>query len=222
MKLQIKKILNMHPNNRTLDKYVTTVFNIKSMNPTYIFVLPDHKNKTLIYRRSDFNDAIFPNITNLNKFKKSPLNPNPIAQPPNFGPSKDVVSKNHQDYEDFDDDKDRKLTEPEEYDEEMMGKIIEENIRTERNFIEFIDNLNEDLEEEYLHGDDLKKYKNQKDNLNLGQESKISQIKVKAVAQLKLKRIQNSKNIDWRDFGLDGWFGGLSPVNNDFDTTIER
>jgi hypothetical protein len=202
LKLQIKKVLNMHPDNRTLDKYVTQVFNVKSVNPTYVFVLPDHKDRTLVLRRSDFNEAVFPNVTNLNKFKKSPLNPKGDE------PTRGTVNEEASDLDGAVD---------EDYDESQMGRIIEENIRTERNFIEFVDNLNDDLEEEYESSQLSDRYQ-----YSLGQESKISTTKVKAIVDLKRKRIQNSKKIDWKDLGLDGWFGGLSPVVNEFDTTLER
>jgi hypothetical protein len=167
-----------------------------------VFVLPDHKNRTLVLRRSDFNEAIFPNVTNLNKFKKSPLNPKGGSVPNRAAMKEEQL--------DLD-------SEEEDYDESQMGRIIEENIRTERNFIEFVDNLNDDdLEEEYESSQLSDRYR-----YNVGQESKISSTKVKAIVDLKRKRVQNSKKLDWKDFGLEGWFGGLSPVG-EFDSVLER
>lgn len=74
MRVHIKNVLNVHPENSTIDKYISSLFNLNNMNPTYVFRLPDTKNRTLVLRKSDFTAAVFPNITNVNKFAKSSEN----------------------------------------------------------------------------------------------------------------------------------------------------
>ncbi|KAG5670756.1 hypothetical protein PVAND_000997 [Polypedilum vanderplanki] len=182
MKLHIKKVLNMHTENATLDHFITKMFNIQNLNPTYVFRLPG-KNRILTFRKSDFSIAIFPNITNINKFSKN----NQMLHS-SSSTNHHVKTKSE---ENLDELKHERLIfqknlngnyDDADYDENMK-KIVEENGRQEREFIEFLNELNEDLNEENL-------------TRNINAQKLTNQVK------------KNSKKKDeWEELGLDGWSG---------------
>lgn len=170
--------------NSTLDKYIEKMFNFHNLNPTYVFRLPDNtKNKTLIFRKSDFSVAVFPNITNVNKFKKMTPSIQQVSSSKQQlvkGKSEEILEElKHErlifqknlngNYEDVD------------YDENMM-RIVEENVRSEKEFIKFMRDLNEDLDEDELR------------------------LKFQQQIQGKKKPVQD----EWEELGLKGWSGTMS------------
>lgn len=182
MKNHIKKVLNMHILNSTLDKYLEKMFNLHNLNPTYVFRIPDGKNRTIVLRKSDFSVAIFPNITNLNKFKQTTQNiqPSPSTRHQVKLKSEEVLDElKHErllfqknlngNFDDID------------YDENMR-KIVEENVRSEKEFIKFMRELNEDLDDEELR----KKFQQQN------------------------KNTKNGGRDEWEELGLAGWSGAMS------------
>lgn len=140
LKLHIKQVLNLELDNKTLDEYITQSFNIYNADPLYVFILPeDVQNKTIILRKSNFAEAIFPNVTALQKLRK-------IAMQTRFIQTESLRDK-----------QDEKLWKIDNYFKEKYEKfklnafdlgeaenlkIIEENVRTERSFMKFMDDLN--------------------------------------------------------------------------------
>lgn len=183
MKIHIKRVLNIHSNNSTIDHYITKVFNLRNLNPTYVFRIPDQKNRTLVFRKSDFTTPVYPNITNVNKFVKS-------------SSSLDIASSNIKQVkvkseEILDELKQEKLIfqknldgnyEDIDYDENMK-KILENNVKSEKEFMNLLNELNEDLDYE-----------------DLTQEHRKSSLKGTKKSSTKFKD-------EWSELGLDGWSG---------------
>ncbi|XP_035781078.1 uncharacterized protein LOC118460686 [Anopheles albimanus] len=190
MRNQIKHILNIDQENSTLDNYLLSLFNMENLNPTYVFLLPmDGKNhvRKLIYQRSDFEEADFPNITTVNKFTGR----NPNRTTPSVKPGGDMVLE-------------KKIFEYIDKDtmDEGTAKVVEENVRTERNFIKFMDELNRDLEDE-------ERRRMTKENVRKPASSPSSS------ASLFTPHATNPKytqSVGWEDLGLDGWAGGLREI----------
>ncbi len=200
MKLHIKKILNLQfAHNSSIDEFISTVFNVQNPNPSYVFRLPG--SRTVVYRRSDFREAIFPNVTNVNKFNQSFDHFQVSAsnqQPLRF--QKDDL--NHElKFEKFYFEKAKSL-EDSDYDENLR-KIVEENVRTERTFISFMDDLNKDLDQEDYRTNSLKSQGSQKSNKPQSKQ-----------------KFEDSD--DWDSFGLAGWSGTMKEVNQNFKVSIER
>lgn len=198
MKVHIKKVLNMHLENSTLDKYISSIFNLNNVNPTYVFRLPDNRNRTLVFRKSDFTAAIFPNITNVNKFTKSSEN---LQVQPSM--KHQVKVKNEELLEEL--KHERYIFENnvnsnfDDYDDNMK-QIVEENVRSEKEFIQLMTDLNEDLNEEDLR----EKYH---------QRLKSPPSKTVTTKQLKSdknKSKKRSEDEDWEELGLSGWSGTVA------------
>lgn len=217
MKNHIKQVLNMQKTDLIIDRYLSSIFNLNNPNPTYIFKL---ENQTLVFRKSDFSEAVFPNITNLNKFKR---NTNGTTQNP-----KNRYNDNK--IEDLSELKQEKLVFDnrinDDLDEKLL-KIIEENVRTERNFIKFMDDLNHDLEDE-----DYRATKNgEKISAKLTAKYhtkaplwKTTTPKMNFKELFKPKDDEFNQKVNWDDLGLSGWSGGLKEYKSEFAgiSTIER
>ncbi|XP_052867887.1 uncharacterized protein LOC128273868 [Anopheles cruzii] len=189
MKSHIKHILNINEENSTLDGYLLSLLNTENLNPTYVFLLPmEGKNnvRKLIYQRSDFEEAEFPNVTTVNKFT---ARPNPTAPTPK--PGSDMVLE-------------KKIFE---YDKDIMDegtlRVLEENVRTERNFIKFMDDLNRDLDEEESR-------RVLKDSLRKSSSSSWPG----STALFTPYTNKNTQTVDWDDLGLEGWVGGLRELQH--------
>lgn len=195
MKVHIKKVLNMHIENSTIDKYISSIFNLNNVNPTYVFRLPDRKNRTLVFRKSDFTAAVFPNITNVNKFSKT--NENLQASSSSKHPVKvkneelldelkherfifeNNLSVNFDDYDD------------------SMKQIVDENVRSENDFIELMNELNEDLNQEDLREKYHQRFTTQP----------VKVVSKKPSYGEKIKSKKKSEEEDWEELGLSGWTG---------------
>lgn len=92
------------------------------LEPKYVFHLPG-ANKTLIYRKRDFLAAIYPNVTSVYKIKKK-------KKDKDLQISDSIINESFRKISDLNDNYD---------------KIVEENVRTEKNFIDFINSMNDDL-----------------------------------------------------------------------------
>lgn len=204
MKLHIKKVLNMHQENTTLDNYISSMFNLKSLNPTYVFRLPD--KRSLVFRKSDFSDAIFPNVTNVNKFNR-------FDNIQASSSSKHLVQIKQDDQEElkferyfFENNLNNNYDDAD-YDENMK-KIVDENVRSEKSFISQLNELNEDLDEEELR-DEYKKFnkpKVSKSTQKLGYGEKINSYQSK-----KKPGVEN-----WEELGLFGWEGSMAKSTSSF------
>lgn len=173
----------MHIVNSSLDRYIDKMFNFHNLNPTYVFRIPGGtSNRTIVFRKSDFSIAVFPNITNVNKFKQSsqPIQQSSSTQHQVKVKSEEVLEElKHErlifqqnlnsNYDDLDFD-------------DNMRQIVEENVRTEKEFINFMRDLNEDLDDEDLS----KKYH--------------------------ARKIKNDRGKldEWDELGLSGWSGSMS------------
>ncbi|XP_058453997.1 uncharacterized protein LOC131432003 [Malaya genurostris] len=189
MKNQIRKILNMTNENNRLDNYILSLFNVENANPTYVFLLPSGDKKTikkLIYQKSDFLEAEFPNVTAINKFKRS------------LNHTLNVYSENNNEHTE---QEIRAFTETDDNSDtdNNMSEIVEENIRTERNFIKFMDDLNEDLEEELKR--QILKHKHS-----------VHGATFKHTTLFTPYTYVNTQTVSWSDLGLEGWSGGLRDV----------
>uniref|UniRef100_A0A182W161 Bromo domain-containing protein n=1 Tax=Anopheles minimus TaxID=112268 RepID=A0A182W161_9DIPT len=182
MKTQIKRILNISEENSTLDSYLLSLFNMENLNPTYVFLLPAMDGKThvrkLIYQRSDFEEAQFPNVTTVNKFTGKP---NRTGKPGSDMLLEKKIFEHTIEKDTMDDG---------------TRKVIEENVRTERNFIKFMDELNRDLEEE--------------ENRRMLKES-LRQSTTKT-ALFTPYTYRSTQTVGWDDLGLEGWVGGLREI----------
>lgn len=219
---QIKQFLNVHPSNKSMDNLIRDVFNIENPNPMYIFVLPGEKNRTLVLTRNSFDQAVYPNISTGQRFVKDDHHANRLLQLFDSGAIKDKTKET---------DAENLIFDFKDLDEAESMRIVAENVRTERNFIEFMERLN----------------KNGHVDSNVVQEKPPPQIHVdvsKAVnkeyedlvsPKLKYKfeidysgdslrhTTQNAvktTELDWKDLGLDGWIGGLREPGKNFDAVV--
>jgi len=182
MRIHIKHVLNIRSENSTLDDYISKVFNLQNINPTYVFRMPDGNNKTLIFRKSDFISPIFPNITNTNKFTKVNLEPSSSKRHQVEMKSEEILDELRHEKLVFQKNLDGNF-EDVDYDDNMK-KIVQENVKTERDFETLLNELNEDLDYE-----DAKKDRKQSN-------------------QSKKKNIKTTTTKDeWSELGLDGWSG---------------
>lgn len=197
MKIHIKKVLNMHPENSTLDNYISSLFNLNNVNPTYVFRLPDTKNRTLVFRKSDFTAAVFPNITNVNKFAKSSekLQASPSSKHSVKVKNDELLDELKHERSIFDNNVGSEF----DYDDSMKN-IVEENVRSEKDFIDLMNELNEDLNEEDL------KEKYQK----LTSKPAKSRSKPTRARGQKTKYKQSTEDDGWEELGLSGWSGSMS------------
>ncbi|XP_021706025.1 uncharacterized protein LOC5578548 isoform X2 [Aedes aegypti] len=190
MKDRIRKVLNVQNETNTISEHILSVFDVENINPTYVFLLPSgEKNgiRKLIYQKSDFLEAEYPNVTSLNKFKRS------------LNSSYSVISE--VDYPDVDLKPFAKSVDNEDAEDTML-EIVADNIRTERNFIEFMDDLNEDLENEL---------KRQALKYELKTQSNVPPKKSHLFTPY---AYVNTQTVGWEDLGLEGWSGGLREVNS--------
>lgn len=130
-----------------------TALQRQSLNePNYVFLLPE--NQTVILRKSDFDHVIYPNVTNVNKFTKSKK----LAKSKD---SQHAASASYYESSSSDD----------------FDNIVKQNIQTERNFVNFIEEMNLDLSsEEVKSKSDNVKSNNEWDDLGLdGWEGAITQ-----------------------------------------------
>lgn len=210
---QIKQFLNVHPSNKSLDHVIRNVFNIDNPNPMYIFVLPGgEKNRTLVLTRNNFDKAVYPNISIGQRFAKDDRHSNKLLQLFDSTANKDKLKES---------DVDNVIFDLKDLDESESMRIVAENVRTERNFIEFMEKLNENVvpldvsttktvNKEY---EDLVSPK-----LKYKFEIDYSSDLLRPTAQNSFK----TAKLDWKDLGLDGWIGGLREPGKDFDTIVTQ
>lgn len=221
LKNQIKFILNfdLRAKNESIDKYISESFNIYNPDPVYVFVLPG-ANRTTAFRRSNFSDVSYPNTTSLQALQKF-LN---SAQFAHLFPSPDdrfskqlaLNERFFAKYQQFMESK----SENDLHEAESL-KIIQENVRTEKNFYKFMDKLNDEHSGEDGSVDDqsertvlIKPRPKPTDYSTL-----IRNIHAKDHVgnfELNNDHIQtkvvwpSNENPSWDDFGLHGWVGKMN------------
>lgn len=136
MRNRMKQVLHLRDDNS-----LTSMFKSVDEDPVYVFVLPDKRNKTVVFHQSDFTKMEYPRISEVGRMDGpvyyKPLNATafqdatankttPIAQRLTIRDEEDEDD----DFSDYSDDE-----------EAEMNRIIEENVRTERNFIRYMEDL---------------------------------------------------------------------------------
>lgn len=180
----------MRLENSTLDKYISSIFNLNNVNPTYIFRLPDKskKNRTIVLRKSDFTSAVFPNVTNVNKFTSTTRNLEASSS------SKHSVKAKNEDLEELKHERlifeNNVSNNYDDYDDSSMKHIVDENVRSEQEFIRLMNDLNEDLNEE---------------DFRQNYQQKL----IKKPTGKKSAR-QKSEEEQWDELGLSGWSGNVA------------
>ncbi|XP_037026841.1 uncharacterized protein LOC119067799 [Bradysia coprophila] len=218
---QIKQFLNVHPANKSMDLLIRDVFNVDNPNPMYIFVLPGEKNRTLVLTRNSFDQAVYPNISTGQRFIKDD-NAKKLLQLIGSGTIKDKSK---------DADFDNLIFDLKDLDEAESMRIVAENVRTERNFIEFMERLNKNanvgsniVQEHTPHQSSVDVSK----TVNKEYEDLVSpKLKYKFEIDYSGDSLRHTTQgtvktteLDWKDLGLDGWIGGLREPGKDFDTTV--
>lgn len=197
-----------------MDLLIKNSFNIDNPNPMYIFVLPGEKNKTLVLTRNSFDPAIYPNISTGQRFIKDDHHANKLLQMLDSGTLKDKSKET---------EADNLIFNIKDLDEAESMRIVAENVRTERNFIEFMERLNKNG-----HGsssDDISRTVNKEyadlvsPKLKYKFEIDYSGDALRPTTQ-SLRGTVKTTELGWKDLGLDGWIGGLREPGKDFDSIV--
>lgn len=226
----IKRVLNLKPVDGTsIDQYVANAFNVHQQDPLYVFILPGEKNETIVHRRSDFGEAVFPNVTTLQMLRKIAQHSKWLQQSENADRKSEKFWKSDErfrlKYEQF-------KQNANDLDEGESVKIVEENVRTERNFFKFLDTLNvngivdnnnndidSSTETSSIAGDNSDSESQQNNrHLNEYETFLMDEHPNDHISNYRLanehwesttsKRPASTK-VSWKDLGLDGWTGEI-------------
>lgn len=208
LKNQIKFVLNLgkQSKNDTIEKYIEETFNVHNPDPEYVFLLPGSTNTTLVFHRSNFTDISFPNTTSIqamyNLLKKSKLSHERI--PKQFLSDQRFFAK----YEDF-------MSSENDLHEAESLKVIQENVRTEKSFLKFMEKLNKDTDSITVeaNSEPYELFKQQTTNYptlirNIHAEEHIGNYELSKDS--KYEKSPTNENISWDDLGLTGWIGTLN------------
>lgn len=210
----------------SIDQYVANEFNVRNQDPLYVFVLPGIRNETIVFRRSNFDEAIFPNVTTLQTLRKIAMQ-SKWLQSENADRKSEKFWKNDErfriKYEQFKQNANN-------LDEIDSMKVVEENVRTERNFFKFMDNLNvnevdnngidSNTEISLTPTEDNSDSESQREERHFNEyQSLLMDVHSKDhIGEYGLgnvhwdsptsKRPVNTR-VSWKDLGLDGWSGDI-------------
>lgn len=216
--------MGLHAKNDSIDKYIVESFNIYNPDPVYVFVLPDASNRTLVFRRSNFTDISFPNTTSMQAVQNL-LKSSKFAHL--FPNDDERISKQMAlDQRFFAKYKEFMSSENDLHEAESL-KIIEENVRTEKNFFKFMDKLNEDIDSDGISIEDstervaafLKHQSTDYPALIRHIHAKDSIGNYELVKDNKHERVSwpASEKLSWDDFGLPGWVGKINEHHDNPD-----
>lgn len=206
IKNNIKRVLNLELKNDTIDEYVVQTFNVYNPDPLYVFVLPDGTNKTLAFRRSFFAAAIFPNVSTLQTLQKIAKeiifikNGNLEEKSTKLWSNDEIFRKKYEQFK----------VNANDLNEAESIKIVEENVRTERNFFKFMDTIvkNEPVvnndESEALRLNDYQSFSKEIHATDLLGNYKSSNNRYETAIPKNPPKI-----VSWKDLGLDGWAGSI-------------
>lgn len=196
MRAHVKSVLNISTNNfdDAIENNLMPQLNLENPNPTYIFILPEFAyNRTIKLHRSDFLTATYPNISYGKRiYKKN-----------SFGIHFDVFDKHSMSFEEIEmlnNIQSQKIFQNDfnNFEFDQYSNVINENLRTERNFVRMmveVNNYPETFTEKSL----------KKSNVENEKHLKNSNYKYS------FQQSNNHKdNVDWNSLGLEGWSGGLS------------
>lgn len=215
----------------SIDQYVSNAFNVHNQDPLYVFVLPGAENETVVLRRSNFEEAIFPNVTILRMLRKM-VKTSKWLQTENTDRKSEKFWKSDErfraKYEQFKQDAN-------DVDEDESMNVVEENVRTERNFLKFMDTLNvNDIENNDNGIEDSHTETTTTPEENSDSESQHIERLVNDYQSL-LKDVHSKGHIgkyglshahwdspttkgpaktkvSWKDLGLEGWTGQLGGI----------
>lgn len=215
----------------SIDQYVSNAFNVHNQDPLYVFVLPGAENETVVLRRSNFEEAIFPNVTILRMLRKM-VKTSKWLQTENTDRKSEKFWKPDErfraKYEQFKQDAN-------DVDEDESMNVVEENVRTERNFLKFMDTLNvNDIENNDNGIEDSHTETTTTPEENSDSESQQIERHVNDYQSL-LKDVHSKGHIgkyglshahwdspttkrpaktkvSWKDLGLEGWTGQLGGI----------
>lgn len=208
LKNQIKFVLNfgIQSKNDTVEKYIEETFNVHNPDPEYVFILPGTTNTTLVFHRSNFTDISFPNTTSIqvmyNLLKNSKL-------------SHERISKQFADERFFAKYKEFMSSENDLHEAESL-KVIQENVRTEKNFLKFMEKINEDTDSITIEANSkpdalFKQHTTDYPTLirNIHAKDHIGNYELSKDSKYE-KLSWPPENISWDDFGLTGWIGSIN------------
>lgn len=226
LKNQIKFVLNLdvYTKNESVDKYIYESFNVFNPDPVYVFVLPNgSSNRTLVFRRSNFSDISFPNTTSLQTIQTI-LKSSKYAH---LFPTTDDISAKQQALSDkfFTNYKQFMSNENDLHEAESL-KIVEENVRTEKNFFKFMDKLNDETTSDLSDSDESASTEDSGEQTpvetkyvpNNYHHEFIKEIHSKDhIGNYELAKDQDYSKVEWPandklswdDFGLHGWVGNI-------------
>lgn len=235
LKNQIKYVLNidLQTVNDTIDKYIES-FNIHNPDPMYVFVLPNALKETLIFRRSNFSDISFPNTTKLQKLQNL-LKSSRFAH---LFPSLDErMSKQAALDQRFFTKYQQFMSSESDLHEAESIRIIEENVRTEKNFFKFMNKLNGGIDNHGKSIEEASRPKQPKEEHHHHHQQQtdypelIRNIHTKAKTDIGSYALSKDnrhgpsivhwsttqKPISWADFGLHGWVGKIQEHHDNPD-----
>lgn len=204
----IENVLNIDDDDDSTD--LMDDLNIRNPNPVYIFVIPDEQsNRTVAYRRSDFASTTFPNTTLLQHFHK-------MLRESSFKPYIDALDEQEMTkqihvtnrrflakYNDFLSDR-----------SDELGSLdaIHENVRTEKNFFKFMDEINGENERAEKQSPLITTTDYRSLIKELHSTDHIGNFALAASEQLEHRaQLLDEKDSEttWEDLGLDGWTGNI-------------
>lgn len=222
LKQQINFVLNLnsYAQNESIDRYITEHFEVSNPDPVYVFVLPENANQTLVFHRSNFSDISFPNTTSLQKMhnflRRSEFAHLHSSQTERSSKDSSIDESFIRKYHQF------MSSENDLYEAESL-KIVEENVRTEKNFFQFMDQINREMSNEEISVEDSSerslKQPNQKESDfsplvdHVHSTDHIGKFALYNQNRRKTEWHGNkgsSAKLSWEDFGLEGWVGKLN------------
>lgn len=220
LRRHIETVLNLDEDDDDTSDLMDSL-NIHNPNPVYVFLIPgQHTNRTVAYRRSDFVYTAFPNTTILQHFHK-------MLRESSFKPYVDAID-DQQMTKQLHVNNRRFLAKYKEFladhsDELHSLNAIEENVRTEKNFFKFMDEINgNDRYPRHVNriADELQKHftVTTTDYRALIQElhstdSHVGNFALKNESSFE-ERAEVNDEVSWDDLGLHGWSGKIAMKHN--------
>lgn len=207
LRRDIEDVLNLDDEDDISD--LMDALNTHNPNPIYVFIVPGrHSNRTIAYRRSDFISTTFPNTTLLQHFHK-------MLRESSFKPYVDAID-DQQMHKQLHVNNRRFLANYKEFlvdHSDELGSLdaIEENVRTEKNFFKFMDevNGNNHIDSERLTTDYQSLIKELHSTDSIGNLALVDG----NIANHRMLDPDDSE-VTWDDLGLAGWTGFIRMKHN--------
>lgn len=208
IKNHIKLVLNLEEQNSSIDEYIINSFNIYNPDPMYVFVLSENdSNRTVVLRRSNFSSITFPNITSLQRLHTL-VKDSKLAQYRLDHRTSKLTPKDVRFYAKL-----KQLVLDDDLDEAESLRIVEENVRTERNFFKFMDSLNDRDSNDELDESSRRKHKYtdyQSILKDIHSHDHLGNYKlINNAPHYESEAPTPDEQITWDDLGLPGWAGSI-------------